>query len=334
MSAELREMITTACAASPGVRLNRVLRWLGVARSVWYARKQREPNRPGRKPKAVPEELAAAIRKLASEYPWWGYKRIAVVARRAGLGVSNKQVYKVMKAAGLLQKRRVRKAELYQAARLFELLPKGPNELWQSDVTHLHIPGHGWWYAVTVIDYYSRYLLACHFTPSYRAADVNAALDAARGEAERLHGPLTTTPFLVTDNGPSFLARAFRRHIDGDYAHVRIQYRTPTQLGLLERFHQTLKTEEVYWKLYASPGEARESLAVFRRRYNEVRPHWALIRPEGGDPITPTDVYVHGQVVQLPKWQGWAKAAREKLKKMTEDLHFPHPVEPSVQLAT
>jgi hypothetical protein len=49
---------------------------------------------------------------------------------------------------------------------------------------------------------------------------------------------------------PSFLARAFRRHIDGDYAHVRIQYRTPTQLGLLERFHQTLKSEEVYWQLY------------------------------------------------------------------------------------
>ena len=57
------------------------------------------------------------------------------------------------------------------------LLPSAPNDLWQADVTYLHIPGHGWWYAVTVIDYYSRYLLACHFTPSYRAADVNAALD-------------------------------------------------------------------------------------------------------------------------------------------------------------
>ena len=272
-------MVTTACAAVPGVRLNRVLKALGVARSVWYARKKREPRKPGRKPKPVPEALAEAIRALAREYPWWGYKRIAVIARRAGLGVSNKQVYKVMKAAGLLQKRRVRKAELYQAARLFELLPSAPNELWQADVTYLHIPGHGWWYAVTVIDYYSRYLLACHFTPRSRAGDVNAALDVARAEAERLHGPLTKTPFLVTDNGPSFLARAFRRHIDGDYAHVRIAYRTPTQLGLLERFHQTLKTEEVYWKLYASPGEARASLAVFHQRYNEVRPHWALVPP-------------------------------------------------------
>ena len=41
--------------------------------------------------------------------------------------------------------------------KLFELLPQGPNDLWQMDVTYMHIPGYGWWYAVTVIDYYSRY---------------------------------------------------------------------------------------------------------------------------------------------------------------------------------
>jgi transposase InsO family protein len=187
----------------------------------------------------------------------------------------------------------------------------------------LHIPGHGWWYAVTVIDYYSRYLLACHFTPSYRAQDVTTALDAARAEAERWHGPLAKTPFLFTDNGSSFVARHFQAHIDGQYSHVRIQYRTPTQLGLLERFHQTLKTEEVYWQLYRSPGEARASLEVFRRRYNDIRPHWALVPVEGGDPVTQKDVYVHGQAVQLPKWQGWAKAARQKLEDMVADAHFP-----------
>lgn len=319
-------MISEAQASSrPPARLNHLLRWLSVPRSTWYGQRKGEPKKPGRKAKPVPEELAVAIRQLAGQYPWWGYKRIAVIARRLGIGVSNKQAYRVMKAAGLLQKRRVRQAELYQAARLFELLPAGPNDLWQADVTYIHIPGHGWWYAVTVIDYYSRYLLACHFTPSYRATDVAVALDAARAEAERLHGPLEKTPFLVTDNGSSFLARSFQRHIDGDYAHVRIQYRTPTQLGLLERFHQTLKTEEVYWKLYASPAEARESLELFRRRYNEIRPHWALTPVDGGDPVTPADVYAHGQAVQLPKWQGWAKAARKKLEQMTENMHFPMP---------
>lgn len=153
-------------------------------------------------------------------------------------------------------------------------------------------------------DYYARYLLACHFTPSYRATELNASLDAARAEAERMHGPLGKSPFLVTHNGSSFLTRAFRRHIDGGYAHVRIGYRTPTQIRLLERFHQTLKTEEVYGKLYASPGGARESLEVFRRRFSEARPHWALVPPEGGDPITPADVYVHAQAIGLPRWQG------------------------------
>ena len=83
----------------------------------------------------------------------------------------------------------------------------------------------------------------------------------------------------------------------------------------------------MYWKLYASPAEARHSLAAFRQRYNEVRPHWALVPPEGGDPLTPADVYVRGQAVGLPKWQGWARAAREKLQQMTADAHFPLPPE-------
>ena len=177
----------------------------------------------------------------------------------------------------------MREASLYQAARLFELLPQAPNELWQADVTYLHIPGHGWWYAVTVIDYYSRYLLACHFTGATAPREVATALDTARAEAERIHAPLTQAPFLVTDNGSSFLARHFRRHIEGQYAHVRIHYRTPTQLGLLERFHQTLKTEEVYWKLYAIPGEARGLAGGIPAALQRPRPHWALV-PSGRRP--------------------------------------------------
>lgn len=151
-----------------------------------------------------------------------------------------------MRQQGLLQKRRARKPELYQAAKLFELLPQKPNDLWQMDVTYIHIPGCGWWYAVTVIDYYSRYLLACHLTSSYCASEAIVGLRLAREEAERMHGPLARIPFLVTDNGSSFIARRFQHHLKDQYRHVRIQYRTPTQLGLLERFHRTLKDEEVY----------------------------------------------------------------------------------------
>jgi transposase InsO family protein len=253
---------------------------------------------------------------MATTNPWYGYKRIAVMCRRAGHAVKDRLAYVAMAQAGLLQKARPREPELYQAAKLFELLPQKPNDLWQMDVTYIHIPGHGWWYAVTVIDYYSRYLLSCRLTSSYSAIEVSQALTEARQEAERLHGPLEKPPFLVTDNGPSFLARRFASFIKGSYQHVRIAYRTPQQLGLLERFHQTLKTEEVYWRLYEDAMHARACLAEFRERYNRVRPHWAL-RPEGGgDPLVPEEVYADGQVVQLPRWQGWARAAKEKLDAM------------------
>ena len=159
------------------------------------------------------------------------------------------------------------------------------------DVTYIHIPGHGWWYAVTVIDYYSRYLLACHLTFSYSVIQVVYALKLARDEAERIGGPLAKRPFLVTDNGPSFIARRFADFVREPYSHVRIQYRTPQQLGLLERFHQTLKTEEVYWRLYENPQHAHACLAEFHVRYNNVRPHWALVPEEGGDPLVPAEVY-------------------------------------------
>jgi transposase InsO family protein len=312
--------VNEALADDSKLRRTRLLEALDIATSSWY----RQPlphearKRPGPAPQPIAETIRQAIVDMATANPWYGYKRIAVMCRRAGQAVQDRQAYVVMREAGLLQKPRPREPELYQAARLFELLPQKPNDLWQMDVTYIHIPGHGWWYAVTVIDYYSRYLLACRLTNSYSALEVSQALAEARHEAERLHGPLEKPPFLVTDNGPSFLARRFAGFIKGCYQHVRIAYRTPQQLGLLERFHQTLKTEEVYWRLYTDPAHARACLAEFRERYNRWRPHWAL-RPEGGgDPLVPEEVYADGQVVQLPRWQEWAKQAKAKLDEMME----------------
>lgn len=267
------------------------------------------------------QDLAEKIAAIASANPWWGYKRIAVVCRRSGIvRATNKIVYRVMKERNLLHRSPPRAPELYQATKLFELLPQRPNDLWQMDVTYIHIPGHGWWYAVTVIDYYSRYLLAVHLTSSYSAAEVSRGLDAARSEAERIHGPLQRPPIIVTDNGSCFLAHKFRAHLnDLKFGHVRIRYRTPQQLGLLERFHQVLKEEEVYWRMYDNPAHCRTCLVEFHQRYNEVRPHWALVPAEGGDVVTPCDVYTGKVRTQIPRWQGWAREAKRRLdEKLAE----------------
>lgn len=309
-------------AEDNATRLTGVLTALGVASSSWYrpAAPPDQRKRPGPAPKPVPPQVVRWVLDMARTNPWYGYKKIAVMCRRAGQQVKNRQAYRVMSAAGLLHKPTRRRAELHQAAKLFELLPNGPDDLWQMDVTYIHIPGYGWWYAVTVIDYYSRYLLAAYLTDSYSAAEAICALGLARAEAERLRGPLTKQPFLVTDNGSSFIARRFGAYLKGLFSHVRIQYRTPTQLGLLERFHGTLKREEVYWRMYDGPAHARRCLGEFRQRYNTLRPHWALVPVEGGDPVTPHEVYVEGVRTQIPKWQTWAKDAKAKLDAMMEDV--------------
>lgn len=318
MTEENRQEIRRALENRPGARLTRVLVHLGWNIVGWYRRivPAEHRKKPGPPPRGIPAEIEAAVVTMATKNPWYGYKRIAVMCRRAGTKVTNRQAWRVMKTHGLLRKKLRPKAELYQAAKLFELLPQKANDLWQMDVTYVHIPGFGWWYAITVIDYYSRYLLAARLTASYSATEAIEALKDARREAERLHGPLGKMPFLVTDNGPSFLARRFGGYLRDLFRHVRIQYRTPQQLGLLERFHQTFKTEEVYWRLYENPGHARECIAEFRERYNTQRPHWALRPQAGGDPVTPEEVYVRGVVTQLPRWQGWAKAAKAKLERL------------------
>ena len=291
---------------------------LELSSSSWY----REPvdpdqrKRPGPAPVPVSEEVERCVLEMAQANPWYGYKRIAVMCRRAGNRVKNREAYRVMQAHDLLQKPKRQEAELHQASKLYELLPNGPNELWQMDVTYVHIPGYGWWYVVTVIDYYSRYLLASRLVSSYSAIEVTAALDEAYAEAERLCGPLVKRPFLVTDNGSSFIAKRFREHVKDYFEHVRIRYRTPTQLGLLERFHRTLKEEEIYWRLYENPAHARECINSFRDRYNTDRPHWALIPEDGGDPVTPRDVYVTGLEIKIPKWQTWARNAKDRLEKL------------------
>ena len=301
-------------------RLIGVLRSLGIAPSSWY----RPPShgKRGRKPRPVAPEKAAAIVEFARRYPQWGYQRLTFVIRRfSEHQVTKYEVYKVMSAEGLLRRQKpVRQARIHQCAKLFELLPSRPDDLWQSDVTWVHIPGFNWWYAVTVIDYYSRYLLACHLTPSQSTHDAVAALRKAREEAARHGGFSGRVPTLVTDNGGCFMSRKFHDYASQHFNHVRIQYRTPTQLGLLERFHGSLKDEEVYWNLYDSPADARRSLDAYQERYNRIRPHWALQPVGGGDPLVPSDVYLDGLAVTIPKWQGWAQAARKKLLEMTGEL--------------
>lgn len=222
---------------------------------------------------------------LARRYPRLGYQKLAHILKRNGTPIGKKKVYRIMKMHNLIKSKKRFRDQNPDVVRLEALRPCGPNQVWQMDITYIFVDGYGFYYLISVVDYWSRFLLSSYFTDSYRSAEVIRSLELAREHAERLHGPLTSQIVLITDNGSSFLSKRFQEHlrlskIDGTaeklFQHVRIGYRSPTQLGLLERLHRTLKEEEVWPAQYIDPFEAKLSLNRFVEFYNYERPHWAL----------------------------------------------------------
>ena len=216
-------MRSELAVADRPLRLTQVLDALG-GRATWYRRAHSEaqpvataPARRGPAAAALTTWERQVVETVAKAFPWYGYKKIVLICRRLDEAIPRRKVYRIMKAAGLLQqrKKRIEARARQEVARLHQLLPRRPNELWQTDVTYIRIPGYGWWYAITVIDYYSRYLLALHLAPSYAAIEASHALRLAVAGAERIHGPLRRPLFLVTDNGPSFIARRFQQTLGG-----------------------------------------------------------------------------------------------------------------------
>jgi putative transposase len=271
----------------PRPRLRELLRWAGLSAASFYRHGAVWPDRrrSGPPPGAIAEWIRTRIVETARKYAVLGYKKIHAVLLREGLVVSRKIVFRVMREEGLLKPRRMRQAARQAArARLRELQPKRPNQLWQMDVTHIFVPRYGFWFQIDVMDYFSRYLLAQRFTWSYSAAEGVHAIRQAVAEAERIHGSLKEPVFLLTDNGSTFIARRFSRGLEellteegADLLrHIRIGYRMPEHLGLLERFHGTLKAEAVWPNWFLDPLDARRTLTAYGEFYNYDRPHWAL----------------------------------------------------------
>ena len=119
MNQQTRTMVEQEVKERSSARLTGVLRQLNIAGSSWYRRPvaAEDRKRPGPKPQPIPDEVLRVVVNMATTNPWYGYHRIAVMCRRDGAGVNDRQAYRVMKDHDLLQKRRPRSPELYQAAK-------------------------------------------------------------------------------------------------------------------------------------------------------------------------------------------------------------------------
>ena len=78
---------------------------------------------------------------------------------------------------------------------------------------------------------------------------------------------------VVTDNGFAFFQQACSRL---GISHRRIPFGYPQSIGRIERFHRTLREEEISLHQYSNPEEARERIRTAIKRYITERYHQGI----------------------------------------------------------
>jgi len=202
---------------------------------------------------------------------------------------------------------------LIRAADRFEYPTTKPNELWQTDFTYLRVVGWGWYYLSTVLDDYSRYILAWTLSTTMKASDVTETLDLARAKAGVDRVAVAHRPRLLSDNGPCYVSGELATYLDGHgMEHTRGAPYHPMTQGKIERYHRSMKNV-VKLDNYYSPWELERAIARFVEHYNHRRYHESLQN------VTPADVFAGRRAEILTR--------REKIKKRTmarrkrENLH-------------
>ena len=263
--------LVTRTRERTGWTLRHVLHRLGLARSTyraWVARARREAlaDRPSVAPAldAILPTEAAAVLAYAVAHPKDGYRRLAWQMVDADVAyLSPSSVYRLLSDADLLYRwKRGRRAGDRPTP------PTRPHERWHTDLMYLRV-GDGWYFLVTVLDAYSRYVVHWELLATMTAADVRYVIQHAL-ERTGAH------PQLVTDNGVQFTAAEFKDLVRRfAVEHIRIRAYHPESNGRVERFHRSTR-EALGDEALRTAARARALVGEWVRAYNETRLHAGL----------------------------------------------------------
>jgi putative transposase len=277
--------------ADSGLPRRRALVQLGVPKSTYYRwlRRKDEGRLDDKKGgSAVPwnklrPEEEASILAQARALPELSARQLAWrIVDREGLYVSESTVYRILKREGL-----IKPAEIigFEASQEYHRKTKSPNELWATDCAYLRVVGWGWYYLVTVMDDFSRYILAWDLKSDMAAGSLIDVVQQAVDATGMTDVPVEDRTALLSDNGPGYLSYQFNeylrlvgiRHINASICH-------PQTNGKIERYHRTLRGD-VGLVSYEMPSELEAAVKSFVHYYNYQRYH------EGLGNIAPYDAY-------------------------------------------
>jgi transposase InsO family protein len=148
--------------------------------------------------------------------------------------------------------------------------PIKPHEHWHLDISYINFRGT-FVYLVALIDGYTRYVVHFELKTSVESLDAEILMERAR---QKFPG---TSPILITDNGPQFVAKEFKAYLQlVGITHRKTRFYYPQSNGKIERFLQTSKNECIRRHSFLSLEELREKLIAYIEYYNTERLHSSL----------------------------------------------------------
>lgn len=196
--------------------------------------------------------------------------------------VSESSAYRILKEADLIT---APDYVVIKAAEEFKDKTTAINHMWQTDFTYFKIIGWGWYYLSTILDDYSRYIIAWKLCSTMRASDVTETIELALAASGCDQAVVQHKPRLLSDNGSCYISGELAEWMQKqEMEHIRGAPFHPQTQGKIERWHQTMKNR-VLLENYYLPGNLEQQIGAFVDHYNNHRYHESL------NNVTPADVY-------------------------------------------
>jgi putative transposase len=252
----------------------------------------------------IPDNVRQRIVDLALDVPELSPRELAVrFTDTENYFVSEASVYRLLKSLDLITSPAF---IVIKAADEFREKTSAINQLWQTDFTYLKVIGWGWMYLSTILDDYSRYIIAWKLCTTMKTGDVTDTLNLALQASGCDQAHVVHKPRRLSDNGSSYVSGELAEWLgDKKMGHVRGAPYHPQTQGKIERWHQTLKNRILLEK-YFFPADLEAQINTFVDHYNHRRYHESI------NNLTPADVYFgRGQAILKQ---------RERVKRKTMEI--------------
>ena len=216
--------------------------------------------------------LTTNIVSLASHYGRYGYRIITAMLRADGWGVNHKRVERIWRQEGLkVPARQPKRGRLWLGdGSCIRLRPEHRNHVWAYDFVFDRTREGRPLKLLNLVDEFTRECLAIEIARKQSSRDVLRTLTGLMLK----HG---IPKHIRSDNGPEFVAKAVRDWLSRlEVGTLFIEPGSPWENGYVESFNGKLRDELLNGEIFTTLQEAKVLTEVWRREYNQVRPHSSL----------------------------------------------------------